>query len=104
MAKRYRYAFVKKQEARKGKLSTGLAAASLVLFLAAVMLACVFNGEMGYCRRHQPFCNAAVCVWFYYGAAEFFGNRQKSSYQYDRIYFKWYDHDWLAGNVSAWND
>ena len=31
MAKRYRYAFVKKQEARKGKLSTGLAAASLVL-------------------------------------------------------------------------
>ena len=48
MAKRYRYAFVKKQEARKGKLSTGLAAASLVLFLAAVMLACVFNGEMGY--------------------------------------------------------
>ena len=48
MAKRYRYAFVKKQEARKGKLSTGLAAASLVLFLVAVMLACVFNGEMGY--------------------------------------------------------
>ena len=48
MAKRYRYAFVKKQEARKGKLSTGLAVASLVLFLAAVMLACVFNGEMGY--------------------------------------------------------
>ena len=48
MAKRYRYAFVKKQEARKGKLSTGLAAASLVLFLAAVMLACVFNGKMGY--------------------------------------------------------
>ena len=28
MAKRYRYAFVKKQEARKGKLSTGLAVAS----------------------------------------------------------------------------
>lgn len=48
MAKRYRYAFVKKKEARKGKLSTGLAAASLVLFLAAVMLACVFNGAMGY--------------------------------------------------------
>ena len=48
MAKRYRYAFVKKQEARKGKLSTGLASASLVLFLAAVMLACVFDGKMGY--------------------------------------------------------
>ncbi len=28
MAKRYRYAFAKKKEAQKGKLSTGLAAAS----------------------------------------------------------------------------
>ena len=101
MAKRYRYAFVKKQEARKGKLSTGLAAASLVLFLAAVILACIFGI---YCRRYQPFCNVAICIWFYYGAAEFFRNRQKSSYQYDRIHFKWYDHDWLVGNVSAWND
>lgn len=67
MAKRYRYAFVKKQEARKGKLSTGLAAASLVLFLAAVMLACVFNGEMGYIvggiSLLQCCCLCMVLLW-----------------------------------------
>ena len=31
MAKRYRYSFVKTKEAEKGKLSVGLAAASLIL-------------------------------------------------------------------------
>ena len=62
MAKRYRYAFVKKQEARKGKLSTGLAAASLVLFLAAVMLACVFNGEMGYIVGGSDSCQKCQCA------------------------------------------
>ena len=39
MAKRYRYAFAKKREAQQGKLSTGLAAASLLLFVTAVLLA-----------------------------------------------------------------
>ncbi len=39
MARRYRYAFAKKREASKGKWSVGLAAASLVLFIAAVVLA-----------------------------------------------------------------
>ena len=38
MAKRYRYAFAKKKEAGKGKLSAGLAVASFLLFLAAVLL------------------------------------------------------------------
>ena len=33
MAKRYRYSFVKTKEAEKGKLSVGLAAASLILLL-----------------------------------------------------------------------
>ena len=37
MAKRYRYAFAKKKEAGKGKLSAGLAVASFLLFLAALL-------------------------------------------------------------------
>lgn len=36
MAKRYRYAFIKKRESRRGKLSLGLAIASVCLFLAAM--------------------------------------------------------------------
>lgn len=48
MAKRYRYAFVKKKEAGKGKLSTGLAAASLLLFGAAVMTAFFLEGKFGF--------------------------------------------------------
>ncbi len=38
MAKRYRYAFVKRKESSKGKLSVGLSIASLVLFPAAILL------------------------------------------------------------------
>ena len=48
MAKRYRYAFVKKKEARKGKLSTGLAAASFLLFVTAVLLAFFMEGTYGF--------------------------------------------------------
>ena len=36
MARRYRYAIIKKKEAAKGKLSVGLAIASLLLFGGAV--------------------------------------------------------------------
>ena len=43
MARRYRYAFAKKREAAKGKWSVGLAAASLVLFIVAVVL----DGKLG---------------------------------------------------------
>ena len=39
MARRYRYSFTKKKEAKKGKLSAGLAAASFLLFITAVVLA-----------------------------------------------------------------
>ena len=35
MAKRYRYSFTKKKEAKKGKLSAGLAAASFLLGLSS---------------------------------------------------------------------
>ena len=42
MARRYRYAFAKKREAAKGKWSVGLAAASLVLFIALFL-----DGKLG---------------------------------------------------------
>lgn len=48
MAKRYRYAFAKKKEAQKGKLSTGLAVGSLLLFAAAVEIAFLTGGTVGY--------------------------------------------------------
>lgn len=48
MAKRYRYSFAKKREAAKGKLSVGLAAASLLLFLAAVLTAFMLEGQFGF--------------------------------------------------------
>ena len=48
MAKRYRYSFVKTKEAEKGKLSVGLAAASLILFLAAVLTAFALDGAYGF--------------------------------------------------------
>lgn len=48
MARRFRYAFAKKKEAEKGKWSTGLAAASLLLFVAAVLLAFFLEGRMGF--------------------------------------------------------
>lgn len=38
MAKRYRYAFVRKKEAAKGKLSIGLTISSLLLLVAAVVV------------------------------------------------------------------
>lgn len=47
MAKRYRYSFVKTKEAEKGKLSVGLAAAS-ILFLAAVLTAFALDGAYGF--------------------------------------------------------
>ena len=48
MAKRYRYAFAKKKEAGKGKLSAGLAVASFLLFLAAVLLSFFLEGRYGF--------------------------------------------------------
>ena len=48
MARRYRYAFAKKKEAQKGKLSTGLAIVSLLLFAAAVLLDFFLEGNFGY--------------------------------------------------------
>lgn len=47
MAKRYRYAFAKKKESSLGKVSIGTAAASPVLFLAAILVAFIRNGDGG---------------------------------------------------------
>ena len=48
MARRYRYAIIKKKEPGKGKLSVGLAIASLLLFGAAVGTAYVLEGSYGF--------------------------------------------------------
>ena len=48
MAKRFRYAFAKKKEAAKGKLSTVLAAVSFLLFLASVLISFLLQGEYGF--------------------------------------------------------
>ena len=56
MAKRYRYAFAKKKESGKGKLSVGLSIASLVLFPAAIVLS-LFLPE-----RYE-FVTGCVCLF-----------------------------------------
>lgn len=48
MAKRYRYSFAKTRESGKGKLSVGLAAASLLLFVAAVLTSYGLNETYGF--------------------------------------------------------
>lgn len=48
MARRYRYAIIKKKEAAKGKLSVGLAIASLLLFVAAICTAYTLEGRYGF--------------------------------------------------------
>ena len=69
MAKRYRYAFAKKKVAQMGKLSTGLAAASLLLFVTAVLLSFFFEGKIWiHCRRCQSLCDVAVYIWIHNGA------------------------------------
>jgi fatty acid desaturase len=47
MARRYRYAFVKKKEAKKGKESTGIAVLSFLLFLGAVTASFLLGTEYG---------------------------------------------------------
>ena len=48
MARRYRYAFAKKKEAGKGKLSVGRAIASFLLFFTAVGLSFFLEGKYGF--------------------------------------------------------
>lgn len=48
MAKRYRYSFAKTKEAKKGKLSVGLAVSSVLLFVGAVLTAYGLDGSYGF--------------------------------------------------------
>ena len=48
MAKRYRYAIIKKKEPAKGKLSVGLAIVSLLLFVAAVAVNWILGENFGF--------------------------------------------------------
>lgn len=48
MAKRYRYAFARKKEAGKGKLSVGLGIASFLLFLTSVLLSFFLEEKFGF--------------------------------------------------------
>lgn len=47
MARRQKYKFAKKEYAKKGKLSAGIALASLLLFLASVIISFAFHGMAG---------------------------------------------------------
>ena len=85
MARRYRYAFAKKREAARGKLSVGLAAASFGLFAAAVVLELFLDGKMSGLIRLRN------------GAVKFFGRKQKTQNQHDRVHLKRCDHGYLAG-------
>ena len=63
MAKRYRYAFAKKKEAQKGKLSTGLAAASL-LFICDCSFAVFFlKGKFGYIVGGVSLCAMLLSIY-----------------------------------------
>lgn len=48
MARRYRYAFAKKKEAPRGKLSVGLFVASVLLFFGAVAIGFALEGKLGF--------------------------------------------------------
>ena len=63
MAKRYRYAFTKKREAQKGKLSAVLAVVSLVLFVTAVLLAFFLHGQDGYIVGGISLCAMLLSVY-----------------------------------------
>lgn len=73
MARRYRYAFAKKKEAAKGKLSVGLAVISVLLFAAAVITsAFVLQGKFGYVIGGICLFAAMLSVYgFFMGLAGF---------------------------------
>ena len=71
MARRYRYAIIKKKEPGKGKLSVGLAIASLLLFVAAVAVAYIAQEKFGF-RRALSVCSAAFCLRLCDGTYELF--------------------------------
>lgn len=73
MARRFRYAFTKKKEASKGKLSIGLAVASVFLFFAVVIVAAFFlQGSFAYVTGGVCLFAALISVYgFFMGLAGF---------------------------------
>ncbi|MDO5136461.1 MAG: DUF6142 family protein [Eubacteriales bacterium] len=72
MARRYRYAFTKKKEAGKGKLSVGLGAASFLLFAAVVAAAFLWEGSYGFAVGGMSLFAALLSVYgFFMGLASF---------------------------------
>ena len=59
----YSKAALEQLEAQKGKLSTGLAAASLILFITAVLLAFFMNGEFGYIVGGVSLCAMLLSIY-----------------------------------------
>lgn len=72
MAKRYRYAFAKKKEAKKGKISVVLSIASFIAFLAAVIISFIFENEYGFVVGGISLCGALFSVYgFFLGLSSF---------------------------------
>ena len=72
MARRYRYSFTKKKEAKKGKLSAGLAAASFLLFITAVVMAYLLDDSFGFLVGGVGLFAPSFRIRIYYGTAQLF--------------------------------
>ncbi|MCF0132518.1 MAG: hypothetical protein HUJ72_01485 [Blautia sp.] len=78
MAKRYRYEFARTKEAEKGKLAIGVAAASFLLFIAAVITAALLNGKYGYIVGGIAFFAVLLAAYgFVMGLASFYEENRK---------------------------
>lgn len=72
MAKRYRYAFVRKKEAGKGKLAVGLSVASVLLFFGAVIITWILRGQYAFIAGGICLFAAALSVYgFFMGLVSF---------------------------------
>ena len=97
MARRYRYAFAKKKRSFKGKWSVGLAAASLVLFIAAVVLALFFDGKLGgLIGGTGLFAMLLSAYGFTLGLSSFSEENRKHRTSMVGSIFEWSD-PWLSG-------
>ena len=63
MARRYRYAFVKKKEAIKGKWSVAIAIISLLFFVASVFVSSFLEEQYGYIVGGLALFSALLSVY-----------------------------------------
>ena len=97
MARRYRYAFAKKREASKGKWSVGLAVASLVLFIAAVVLALFFDGKLGGLIGGTGLFAMLLSAYGFTLGLSSFSEENRKHRNHGRVYFERSDPGYLAG-------